>query len=254
MWNVARANITLLRKAGVNVGIAGKKETCCGGRAYEMGYQDDFLKQAKKYMAQLEASGATVLVTGCAECYHAFKVLYEKFNLLGKLEVYHTSEYFSRLIQSGKLEPGKKLDMKVTYHDPCHLGRLGEPYIKWQGKQVPGHIRIFEPPRTFRRGTLGVYEPPRHVLNSLPGIKLIEMDRIKEYAWCCGSGGGVAESNPEFAEWTCNERVREASTTGADAIVTACPGCISSFRKAIKDTGSSLKVFDLTELLDEAIR
>jgi Fe-S oxidoreductase len=253
MWNAARANVTLMQKTGVNVGIA-SQEICCGGRAYEMGYRDDFLKQAKALITLIKASGATTLVTGCAECYHAFKVLYAKFGLIDNIEVYHTSEYFSRLIREGKLEPVKKLDIKVTYHDPCHLGRLGEPYVKWQGKQLPGHIRVFDPPRTFRRGTLGVYEPPRHVLGSLPGTLLMEMDRTREYAWCCGSGGGVAESNPEFAEWTANERVREAMTTGADAIVTTCPGCISSFRKAVKDTGSHLTVYDLTELLSEAVR
>ena len=253
MWKVARANVSLLQKAGIRVGIAGDRESCCGGRAYGMGYRDDFLRQAKQYMQLIQQSGAKTLVTGCAECYHAFNVLYDKFELKGSLEVVHTGEYFARLIRDGNLEPGSKLDLKVTYHDPCHLGRLGEPYIKWQGKQLPGQIRLFDPPKTFRRGTHGVYEPPRSVLASLPGVKMVEMDRIKEYAWCCGAGGGVAETNPDFAAWTCRERIDEAAATGAEALVTACPGCIELFKQVIKDTGSNLNVYDLTELLEESV-
>jgi Fe-S oxidoreductase len=252
-WKVARSIVKLLKKAGVDFGTAGENEICCGGRAYQMGYQADFLDQAKKNLAMIRKSGAKTLVTGCAECYHAFKVLYDKFGLKGDLEVLHITEYLAQLIKEGRLKPTKQVKIKVTYHDPCHLGRLGEPYIHWEGKPVPGHIRIFDPPKEFRRGTYGVYEPPRDVLKSIPGLKLVEMDRIKEYAWCCGAGGGVKESNPEFAGWTARERIGEAEATGAEAIATACPGCEQSFRDAIKASGSSLKVYDVVELLAKAI-
>jgi Fe-S oxidoreductase len=250
---VARTAVSLLVKAGGDVGTAGENEICCGGRAYQMGYQEDFLIQAKKNMAMIKKSGARTLVTGCADGYHAFKVLYDKFGLKGDLEVLHITEYLARLIKEGKLKPVKQVRVKVTYHDPCHLGRLGEPYLHWEGKPVPGHIRIFEPPKEFRRGTYGVYEPPRDVLKSIPGLKLVEMDRIKEYAWCCGAGGGVKESNPDFAGWTAGERIGEAESTGAEAIATACPGCEQSFRDAIKASGSSLKVYDVVELLAKAV-
>jgi Fe-S oxidoreductase len=250
---VARTAVSLLVKAGGDVGTAGENEICCGGRAYQMGYQEDFLIQAKKNMAMIKKSGARTLVTGCADGYHAFKVLYDKFGLKGDLEVLHITEYLARLIKEGKLKPVKQVRVKVTYHDPCHLGRLGEPYLHWEGKPVPGHIRIFEPPKEFRRGTYGVYEPPRDVLKSIPGLKLVEMDRIKEYAWCCGAGGGVKESNPDFAGWTAGERIGEAESTGAEAIATACPGCEQSFRDAIKASGSGLKVYDVVELLAKAV-
>ena len=253
MWKVAGATIKLLQKAGVDAGIAGENETCCGGRAYQMGYKSDFLNQAKKYMEMLRKSGAKVLVTGCADCYHAFKVLYDKFGLKGELEVLHTTEYLARLIKEGKLKPAKKVDIKVTYHDPCHLGRLGEPNIHWEGTPVPGHIRIFDPPKEFRRGTYGVYEPPRDVLKSVPGLKLIEMDRIKEYAWCCGAGGGVKETNPKFAAWTAEERIDEAESTGTEAIVTACPGCERNLSDTIKENRRKIKVYDVVELLEKAV-
>ncbi|OGO32736.1 MAG: hypothetical protein A2Z29_07970 [Chloroflexi bacterium RBG_16_56_11] len=253
MWKQAKSIVKLLQKADVDFGIAGEKETCCGGRAYQMGYQEDFLNQARKNMAMITKSGAKTLVTGCADGYHAFKVLYDKFDLKGDLEVLHVTEYLDNLIKAGKLTPKKRLDITVTYHDPCHLGRLGEPFIHWQGREVPGHIRIFEPRKEFRRGTYGVYEPPRAVLKSIPGLKLVEMGRIKEYAWCCGAGGGVSESNPDFSMWTALERVAEAEATEAQAITTACPWCVKNFNGAIKERGSNLKVFDVVELLARAV-
>jgi Fe-S oxidoreductase len=253
MWKVARAAVTLLQKAGVDLGIAGKDESCCGGRAYEMGYKDDFLRQATHNMEQFQKSGAEILVTGCSDCYYAFKVLYDKFHMRGDMEVLHNTEYLARLIKAGKLTPTRKLTAAVTYHDPCHLGRLGEPYIHWEGKEVPGHIRIFDPPKEFRRGTYGIYEPPRDILKSIPGLKILEMERKKEYAWCCGAGGGVKESNPDFSKWTAKERIEEAKSTGAEWMVTACPGCEQNFRDIIKKNGDSLKIYDVVELLERAI-
>jgi len=246
LWPVARSSITLMQKAGMDVGI-NPHEFCCGGRAYQIGFREESVKQLKQNMAIMKKAGVKMLVTACAECYHAFKVLGDKFGLRDGLEVLHTSELFSRLINEGKLTPKKKMDITVTYHDPCHLGRLGEPHIPWQGKQIPGHIRLFDPPREFRRGTYGVYGPPRELLKSIPGLKLQEMKRTREFAWCCGAGGGVAEFNPQFAAWTARERIREAEATGAETLVTACPGCETALRQAAQ--GTSLKVLDLMEML-----
>ncbi len=253
LWGSGRAAISLLEKAGVAVGIAGDEEQCCGGRAYQMGYKDAFLRQAEKNLTLFEKWGVRTLVTGCSDCYHAFTVLYDQFGMKGEVEVLHTVEYLDRLIREGRLKPTGILPMKVTYQDPCHLGRLGESYVHWEGKEKPGHMRLFDPPRAFRRGTHGIYEPPRNVLRSIPGLELVEMDRIKEYGWCCGAGGGVAASNPEFARWTAAERVAEAESTGAEAIVTACPGCEQSLRDALTATGSTLKVYDLTDLVRKTI-
>lgn len=253
LWKVAQSALALMQKAGIDVGIAGDEELCCGGRAYYLGYKTDFLKQAEANMKRFAQSGAKVLVTGCAECYQAFKVLYDRFNFKGDIEVLHTTEYFLRLIKEGKLSPSKKIDLNVTYHDPCYLGRLGEPWIHWEGKQIPGQIRLFDPPREFRRGTNGVYFPPREVLKAIPGITLTEMDRTREYAWCCGAGGGVKESNPDFAEWTARERLTEAETTGAEALVTACPGCEKNFTDVLQNGESPMQVYDVVELLAKAI-
>jgi Fe-S oxidoreductase len=252
-WKTAQATLSLIQKAGVEVGIAGENEPCCGGRAYQMGYQGDALDQAKRNIDIFTKAGAEILVTGCASCYHAFKVLYDKFGLKTGIKILHTSEYFAQLIQEGKLKPRKKVAARVTYHDPCHLGRLGEPYIHWQGRQREKHMRLYDPPRTFRRGTYGIYEPPRDIIRSIPGVKLVEMERIKEYSWCCGAGGGVKESNPEFARWTAAERIREAESTGAEVLVTACSRCLDNLQGTAKGGRNHLEVWDIVDLLDKTI-
>jgi heterodisulfide reductase subunit B len=106
---------------------------------------------------------------------------------------------------------------------------LGEPYIHWQGKQVPGHIRIFDPPKEFRRGTYGLYEPPRDILKSIPGINLVEMERIREYAWCCGAGGGVRGYDIVHALDITNEKLYNLEEAKVDALTDICPFCQLQF-------------------------
>lgn len=252
MWPVAQNTVRLMNKAGVEAGVA-RKEACCGGRAYQMGYPEESFQQAKKFIEILKKSGAKTLVTACAECYYTFNVLYDKFGLKGDLEVLHTSQYFNRLIDAGLLKPSRKVNLTATYHDPCHLGRLGENNIHWQGKRIPGQIILFDPPKEYRRGTRGVYQPPRDLLGKIPGLKFVEMSRIKEYAWCCGAGGGVQETNPDFALWTAEERIREARETEAEAIVTGCPGCETLFRDASKGANKDLRIYDIVDLLAMAV-
>jgi Fe-S oxidoreductase len=253
MWKLAKASVKILEKAGVNFGILGDAETCCGSRAYQMGYKDAFMAQAKKAMGAIKKTGAKTIVTACADGYQAFKVLYDRFDLIGNLKVMHISEYIAKLIEDGKLKPKKKVNLSVTYHDPCRLGRLGEPWVHWSGKKIPGDRFVFDPPKPYRRGANGVYEPPRDVIKSIPGVKLTEMVRIKEYSWCCGAGGGVNESNPDFAVWTAKQRIEEAIATGAEAIVTACPWCEKTLNEAIQAMGSGMKVYDIVELVEKAI-
>jgi Fe-S oxidoreductase len=250
---LAKSIAKILQKAGVNFGIFGDAETCCGGRAYQMGYKDAFMAQAKKNMALIKKAGVKTLVTGCADGYQSFKVLYDRFDLKGDLEVLHITEYIDRLIKAGKLKLKKKVGLNVTYHDPCRLGRLGEPWIHWSGKKIPGDRFVFDPPKEYRRGTHGIYEPPRDILKSIPGVRLTEMTRIKEYSWCCGAGGGVNESNPDFATWTAQKRIDEAVSTGAEALVSACPWCEKTLNEAIKASGSNLKIYDIVELVEKAI-
>jgi Fe-S oxidoreductase len=258
LWPIARSAIKLLKKAGVDVGVMGASETCCGGRAYEWGYQGEHTKYAEHNVDNWKTAGVKTIVTPCADCYHAFKVLYDKIGKKPDIEILHTSEYFARLVREGKLNLTRKVPETVTYHDPCHLGRLGEPWIHWDGIETTvtegglAGLVIQEPPKQFRRGANGVYDAPREVIRSIPGIKFVEMERIREYAWCCGAGGGVLEAYPEFADWTAAQRIDEAKAAGADAIVTACPWCERVFTDAIAKNGDSMKVYDIMELIEQA--
>ncbi len=142
----------------------------------------------------------------------------------------------------------------MTYHDPCRLGRQGEPYVPWDGKEIKirNQICAYDPPKPRNNGAKGVYDAPREVLKSIPGVELVEMERIREYAWCCGGGGGVREAYPEFSHWTATERIEEAKATGAEAIVTACSGCERNFMDAAKAADEKIKVFDIAQLVRQA--
>jgi Fe-S oxidoreductase len=254
LWKVPRAVISLFKKAGVDIGIMGRDESCCGGRAYQMGYQGEFIKFAENNIEAWKTAGIKTVVTSCSDGYYTFKRLYPKLG--SKVEVLHTIEFIDRLIKQGKLKLKNKIPMAVTYHDPCHLGRQGEPYIPWKGKEkkILNQVVIYDPPKPRYNGAWGIYDPPRDVLKSIPGLKLVEMERIREYAWCCGAGGGCIDSYPEFSAWTAGERITEAKTTGAEAIVTACPWCERSFIDAVNADGKKMKVLDIIELVQEAIK
>jgi Fe-S oxidoreductase len=253
LWQKARTAVTILKNAGVNIGIMGSDESCCAGRVFNMGYKGEFTKFTENNLQIWNTAGVKTIVTSCSDCYHAFKRLYPPLG--SKFEVLHTVEYMDRLIKEGKIKLTKKVPLKVTYHDPCHLGRQGEAYIPWQGKEkkIKNQIVVYEPPRPRYNGAWGIYEPPRDILKSIPGLDLVEMERIREYAWCCGAGGGVKEAYPEFSNWTAGERIEEAMSTGAEAIVSACGWCERNFLDSIQANGEKMKVFDVAELVQQAI-
>ena len=254
LWPKIRAAFTLLRNAGVDIGIMGKDESCCAGRVFSMGYKGEFIKFAESNLEAWKTAGAKTVITSCGDCYHAFKRLYP--SLGSKFKVLHTVEYLDLLIKEGKIKPTSKIPLRITYHDSCHLGRLGEPYVPWEGKEkkIRNQMVIFKPRKPRYNGAWGVYDPPRNVLKSIPGLELAEMERIREYAWCCGAGGGVKEAYPEFSNWTACERIEEAKATGAEAIASACGWCERNFLDAIDSKGDKMKVFDIAELVQQSIK
>ena len=249
----ARMAIMMLRDAGVDIGIMGKKESCCGGRAYQWGYRKELNAFARKNARAWADAEVKTVVTPCAECYYTFKRLYPEIGFT--FEVIHVVEYINRLIKKGKIKLTRSVPLTVTYHDPCHLGRLGEPYVPWQGtrEKIYGQIPVWKPSRPRYTGAWGVYDAPRNVLKSIPGLAVAEMERIREYAWCCGAGGGVVEAYPDFAAWTAAERVTEAKATGAEAIVSACPWCERNFADTVKSQDEKIKVYDIVDLVHMAL-
>jgi Fe-S oxidoreductase len=253
LYKVAATCVRILKEANVDFGILGQNEKCCGGRAYHMGFRDDYQNGAEANLAVWEKAGVQTVVTPCADCYHTFKRLYAQGN--SNIKVLHIVEFVDDLIRKNQLKLTKPVEMKVTYHDPCHLGRQGEPYVPWNGKEkkIFGQAVVYDPPRPRYIGAYGIYDAPRNVLKAIPGLELVEMERNRESAWCCGAGGGVPETYPEFSSWTAGERMEEAQATGADAIVSACPWCERNFKDVRKKTDSQMQVFDIIELIERSL-
>ncbi|UCB45787.1 MAG: (Fe-S)-binding protein [Spirochaetota bacterium] len=253
LWNSVRSAVTILKNAGMDVGIMGEREMCCGGRIYSMGYRNEFVRFAESNIKAWAKAGVRMVVTSCADGYHAFKRLYPRLGF--QVQVMHVVELLNHLINEGRLVLRSEIPMSVTYHDPCHLGRQGEPYVPWDGveKKIKSQIIVYEPKRPRYNGAWGIYDQPREILKKIPGLQLLEMERAREYSWCCGAGGGVREAYPEFSMWTAAERIAEAKATGAEALVTACSWCERNFMDAIIAQRDAMKVYDIVELVQEAI-
>jgi Fe-S oxidoreductase len=230
-------------------------EWCCGHIQFATGHWQAARELAEHNLEAIQSSGAGTVVTSCAEGYKTLKVDYPR--VLGKstadmgYSVVHTTEYIDQLIKDGKYTFKKDIPMKATYHDPCNLGRLGEPWLHWEGERKK--FGVLEPPKVFRRGDKGVYEPPRAILNSIPGIELVEMERVRDNSWCCGAGAGIDLAFEDFALWIAEERLEEAISTGAEAIVSCCPSCKDMLNKAVTAKNAKMKVCDITEIMAEAV-
>jgi len=249
----AATYVKILTKAGVDLGYLGKLDMCCGGRAKQMGFKDDFEIAARDNEAAWAKAGVTKIVTPCADCYHAIK---RQYAMLGvKVEVVHATELIAGLVKANKIKFKKPVDLAVTYHDPCRLGRLGEPHEDWDGTEVKilNQVHTWEPARPRYAGTYGVYDAPREILAAIPGLRFIEMERCRENSWCCGAGGGCSIFNPEFSDAIASERVTEAQATGAEAIVTACPWCEINLSDIESDNGTYMEVVDIIDLVAKAM-
>jgi Fe-S oxidoreductase len=252
-----RTQVRLLQLAGLSVGLF--ENGCCGGLADKMGYREEAAEAGSRMLKQWADAGVKTVVTPCADCRHVFTRAYPK--LEGAWEdmpqILHTVECVDQLIKDERLELTTPVPMTVTYHDPCNLGRQGEPYQLWEGveRKIYGQAVVYDPPRPRHNGANGVYQPPRDLLAAIPGVELVEMERNREAAWCCGAGGACREAFPEYSAATASKRVEEAASTGAEALVTACSRCELNFTEAVAaDTasngpGADLQVHDVLELV-----
>ncbi len=224
----------ILQKSSVDFGILGDKELCCGGPPSKIGLIDEFKRLAAANIKMFNDLGVKTVVTPCAGCYGTLRVDYDEIKVNKNFEVLHITEYLARLCKQEKLEYKKEEPLKVTWHDPCHMGRLGRPYVP--GKDIEG-----------------VFEEPRTIINSIPGVELLEMERIKEYAWCCGGGGGVFTEFKDFAQWTARERLKEAKDTGAEILLTSCPWCETNLRAGATGMEDKIEIVNLFDLIMEAL-
>ncbi len=235
-------------------------EQCCGHPLFAMGHYDAFRTQMEHNLEAMKSTGAKRLVTACAECYKTWKVDYPRMMKTNTsdlpFEVVHVTELIDQGLTDGALKLSNKVDLKVAWHDPCNLGRMSEPYTHWEGTR--GQWGCLEPAENFQakqfnRGTQGVYDQPRRILESIPGVELLEMKRHHEFSWCCGGHGGVPEAYPDLASHAVDERLEEVKVSGAEAVASACPYCKQQFQAGLKGRDHQVQVFDITELVARAL-
>lgn len=216
---IAKATAEVLEKAGVSYTVL-PDEQCCGSVLLRLGRVKAFDALTEKNIESVEKTGAKTVVTSCAGCFRTWKIdLPNKGHTYG-FEVLHITEFLDRLTQDKKIAFKSSKPIKVTYHDPCHLGRHAE-----------------------------VYEAPRRVINSVENVQLVEMETNKRYAHCCGSGGGVKSSYGEVADKIAADRIREAERTGASVLITACPFCHKGLVDGANYIHSKMQVVDLPNFL-----
>ncbi|HLA26450.1 MAG TPA: (Fe-S)-binding protein [Syntrophales bacterium] len=221
---VARATANILNKAGVDFGILGAKENCCGESIRKTGDEDVFKRLAKENIKTFIDNGVKKILVSSPHCYHTFKNEYPEFMV--KFEVVHISQYVFALINEGRLELTKEYGKKVTWHDPCYLGRHN-----------------------------GIYDEPREVLGKIAGLELHEMPESRVNSFCCGGGGGRIWMETPKGERLSDLRVEQAIGVGAQVLVTSCPYCITNFEDSrLNREGSEvIEIKDITEILQEVI-
>jgi Fe-S oxidoreductase len=209
----------LMQEAGEDFAILGDEEKCCGLYAYDLGFRREYDRLEDHHLARVKEAGIRRVVVACGSCQRIWRQYAAKAE--PKVEVLHGVEYVENLVRVGRVKFNNTVPKRVTYHDSCHLGR-----------------------------GCGVYEPPRAILRSIPGVELVEMERNRRWAWCCGGGGGVPEAYPELAQWNAEDRMREAKEAGAELVLTSSALCQRSFASC---SPGALPTQDLLEFVDQAL-
>ncbi len=220
---ISKALVKVFQKSGVDFGILGKKETCCGNEIRRMGEETLFKKLTKDNLALFKKHELKKIITISPHCYNAFKNEYPETGI----EVQHYTQVIVDLLETGRLTPSKRLEITATYQDPCFLGKQNK-----------------------------IFEEPRKILSSIPGLNYIEMDRSRERSLCCEGGGGRmwAEGGTEGSR-NGEIRIKDAKALGANLIATACPFCLLTLEDAAKISGltDQIVVKDIAELVAETI-
>jgi len=213
----------ILTEAEVDFTTMGGEEWCCGFPLIGSGFVDDSEQFIKHNVEKIKELGIHTLIASCASCYHVWKHDSEQALAGYELEVLHTTEYLARLIKEGKIELNE-LDEVVTYHDPCDLGRNS-----------------------------GIYDAPREIITSIPGIQFVEMQHHHESSLCCGGGGNLQSVDADTAAKIARLRAEEIKATGATIIVSACQQCEQMLTTAVREGKLPVKVMDLSQLILEAM-
>jgi len=218
----------LLHQAGINFAVLGPKESCTGDPARRLGNEYLYQTQAQTNIETLQSAGVKKIIASCPHCFNSISREYPALG--GNFEVYHHTQVLSRLLSSGSLRPQSPVDKKITYHDPCYLGRHNE-----------------------------VYDEPRDVLGHVPGVKVEEMHRCRSRGFCCGAGGARMWLEEKIGTRINVNRTDEALGTGADVISTACPYCLimlddaTKSRQAEGSAREEVRVMDVAQVLEQSL-
>lgn len=216
--------LRILNAAGIQPVYLGSDEWCCGGPAILLGCREEVLDTVEHNIKEFNKRGIKTLITPCPGCWmvlaHFYPTFADMLNLNYDIEIKHTVQVINKLIKEGKIKCEKPLNLKVTWHDPCHIGRMG-----------------------------GIFEPPREVLASIPGIELMEMPRNRENSLCCGRQDVRLRRIGDMV----NDRVLEAEQTGASVLVSSCPTCEINFEVGVDNIRSRVKVRNLSRLVAESM-
>jgi len=220
----ARATVQILKKAGLDFGMLGPEQSCCGESVRKAGNETLFQSLAQSNIAVFTEAGVTRIVVTSPHCFHTFKNEYPELD--GKYEVVHYTQLLAELIREGKLELKKEVSKTVTYHDSCYLGRHNE-----------------------------IYDEPRQVLQAIPGLELVEMANHHENSLCCGGGGGRIWEETKKGERFSDIRVDQALSAGASVLAAVCPYCIANFKDSIvtANKAEEIECLDISELVLQAL-
>lgn len=221
---VATATANILNRAGVDFGILGSEENCCGESIRKTGDEGLFKRLAKENIKTFIENGVNKILVSSPHCYHTFKNQYPEFSV--NFEVVHISQFLFELINEGRLELTKEYGKRITYHDPCYLGRHND-----------------------------IYAEPREVLKKVPGLELAEMADSREDSLCCGGGGGRIWMDTPKGQRFSDLRLQQAIEVGAEELVTSCPYCITNFEdsKLALEDSEVIEIKDITEIIQEVI-
>jgi heterodisulfide reductase subunit D len=220
---IAISTAKILNQAGVKFRVL-EDEPCCGGTLLRIGFTTEAKQQAKKTLDLLK--DVKEVVTPCPMCFRTFTKDYPALVSTVPFKVIHTTEYISNLIQKGRIKLNA-VHKKVTYHDPCELGRY-----------------------------CGIYEAPRDILKAIPGLELVETYSSRNTNSCCGAGGGVKSAFPKLAIDIAADKLDGilAEKTGVETIVTACPACVINLRDGAKKANPQLEIHEISEIVCESMR
>ncbi|MHA1301069.1 MAG: (Fe-S)-binding protein [Candidatus Helarchaeota archaeon] len=218
---IAKATLEIFKNLDLNFTVS-KDEWCCGSPLLRTGQINDANELINHNIDLFKKLKIKKIITSCAGCYRTLTKDYPNLKDIG-IEVQHISDFLLDIIKNDKLKL-KEIPTKVTYHDPCHIGRHS-----------------------------GLYDSPRDVIKSIPGVELVEMRRNRANSWCCGAGGGVKSSFKDWAVEISIERIKEAEETETEILLSSCPFCHRNLNDAIKESNSKLKMMDIVEFLKERL-